>query len=759
MGQFLEAALYYASIGWKVFPLMPGQKIPFPGTHGCKDATTDEAAIRGWWRKFPDANIGFACGSDTGIFVVDIDVKGDIDGFRSLREFGQLPETIQQDTPSGGAHLFFSTSNPPLNRNSFRPGIDIRGNGYYVVLPPSVHPNGKSYVWKSGYSPWEFKAEIYPDSLRPRSQQWSFKAPALVKPVPSVVNHPDILERASLYLSQCDPAIQGQGGHDKLLWAAVALVHGFMLPESQAMQLLITEYNPRCVPPWNMGVPADSKDFRRKVSEAQKLTPDKKDGWLLEDESYAPVDFSRINVAAILSGHMSNGVHANAELQQRAELLLAQEPISLSDQQIISDQEYDFLIKPSGMLGEICSWINSTGFREQPFLALACSLAFLGALFGRKVKDAFGSRTNIYCMGVAPSSAGKNHAMSQIRRLCAGSAATELLGGDDIASDSAIEERIAQKPSTLFMWDEIGHLLAHIKSGISVHHAQVVSLLMKLYSAAGNIYLGKEYAEKNKQRVITQPCCCVYGTSTTERFTQGISPSELQDGWLGRCLVFQSTDVAAKKRGRHESPVPDHLIELVKRWKERIIAPPPIPSLTAIVGGNYEPIPEQLVVPTDQHAERVFIRFDMEAEKQGKLNPKMACLWAKGEENARRIALICAASESFENPTITESIADYSCRLMRYLLVDFCVRIVPEVVSCPLEANKRKVIAVVRSFGASGCIRSDITKATPNLNQKLRKEIIEDLTESGELAYRQIAEKSAPIFKYWTAENYLKLMK
>jgi len=361
-------------------------------------------------------------------------------------------------------------------------------------------------------------------------------------------------------------------------------------------------------------------------------------------------------------------------------------------------------------------------------------------------------------MGIAPSSGGKAHAMNQIRQLCAASGATDLLGGDDIASDSAIEDRISRVESTLFLWDEIGHLLSHIKSGISKHHAQVVSLLMKLYSAAGNIYKGREYAEKDRQRTIVQPCCCIYGTSTPERFAGGISPVELQDGWLSRCLVFCSPVSPQKKRGRKESVVPLHLSESVRAWYlRRQEYDNDGHSLGQFITSAFgKPSPKQVVVETDQQAEATFIAFDNETVEYGKVNPMLACLWAKGEENARRIALIVAAGENAENPMISGSNANYACRLVRFLLNDFSRIIVPEIVSSKTESDKRKVINSIGTFGLVGATKRDVTCSTRWADKRTRDNILADLLESGDIAI--CADKTGKTIRYWTGENYQKYL-
>jgi hypothetical protein len=719
-------------MGWNIIPLSPCQKTPAT-SHGVKDTTTDESKIREWWSLWPDANIGLACGENSGVYVIDIDVSETKNGFDSLKEFPQLPETIRQDTPSGGAHLFYAASDPPRNRNSFRSGIDIRGDGYYVVLPPSIHPNRGEYKWRKGNEPWTTKIAEYPEWMRPLTiSQFPTSANIVTNVVLRERNttNLDVIRRASMYLATCDPAIQGQAGHDKLLYAASRMVHGFLLTDEQTYDLLSSEYNPRCEPPWDLSTQKDERDFRRKISEARKLTPNNPEGWLLNDSSFANTSDCNIDLSLLLKGNSS-------------------------ESEFCQDKEYEFLIKPPGLLGEICSWINSTAIKEQPFLSVGCALAFLGALFGRKVKDKLGSRTNLYCMGVAPSSAGKAHAVNQMRRLASAAGATSLLGGDSIASDSAIEDRIYREPSTIFMLDEIGFLLSHIKSGTSHHHAQVISLLMKLYSSAGNIYLGKEYAEQEKQRVITQPCCCIYGTSTMDRFAGGLSPVELQDGWLSRCLVFQSNIEAIKKRGRDETGVPSILSEEVNKWYTRIIDERQNPQISNYVDNHFqkkEPI--QLVVDTTKEAECEFVNFDNECMEYGKIHGLLSCLFAKGEENARRIGLIIACGCNFDNPLIDLTIANFACRLIRYILIDFVNHVAPEIVEGRTDSDKNKIIKVISYYGSIGCERYSISRSTRNLNQKIRNELLSDLIESGEIAYQKI--ESA--YRYWTPDNYLKYL-
>lgn len=759
MSELLKAALEYAKLGWYIFPLLPGRKEPAT-SHGVKDATIDQIQISKWWSRNPKYNIGLACGRKSGVYVIDIDLdkeKG-IDGYKTLQKFTALPGTVKQETPRGGAHYFYKTNDPPANKNNWHPGIDIRGDGYYVLLSPSIHPNGGIYSWMENCDPFSRTPEKYPDWMRPPKRvPWRTpeKPPATrdesaVAEVSQGLFLNDKLKRASLYLNECDPAIQGCGGHDKLLWAAVALVHGFLLTNEEAFNLLSCEYNPRCIPEWVLSSPGDRKDFERKISEARKLRPQNRPGWLLEDAAYATPEAP----SAVVSAGALEMIRKHYEEKESKEtsrvLPIIRSPCG-------STSEFKYLCNPPGLAGDICSWINRTALKRQPFIALACTLSFLGSIFGRKIKGRLGDRTNLYCMSIALSSAGKAHAPNQIRRLCEHAGCLDLLGGDEAASDAAIECRLERNPSTLFLWDEIGLLLSYIQSGSNPHVARIVSLLMKLYSTAGTVYKGREYAEAEKQRTIVQPCCCVYGTSTPSRFQEGITLEELQDGWLSRCLVFESDMDPVKTRENYNELVPADISDKVNLWYLRdtsSVQKGDIESFSAYqsrTGSLLAKPPEQMIVEATKAAEKLFVNFDDESLRIGKENPDLACLWAKAEENARKISLIIAAGSEFEKPVITGPIAEYSCRLIRYILTQFINNTVPRIVSSKVDHNKQKILEIIRKTGKKGCTTRHITRFARWSMHKQRSDLLSDLIEGGEIISAQDPDGKGVFF--WTTEN------
>ena len=168
MNLLREAALGYAHRGWRVFPLhgivngtctCGRSDCTSAGKHplvrrGLYEATTDPRQIQSWWRRWRSANVGIATGAVSGIVVIDVDLPTAFGSLGALIE-AELPKTLTGFTGGGGVHLIYSSSDETLGNSAGRlpgldgelPGIDLRGNGGYVVAPPSIHRSGCYYEW------------------------------------------------------------------------------------------------------------------------------------------------------------------------------------------------------------------------------------------------------------------------------------------------------------------------------------------------------------------------------------------------------------------------------------------------------------------------------------------------------------------------------------------------------------------------------------------------------------------------------------
>lgn len=159
----LEHALHYAAKGWHVLPVHSiregacscgREDCPSPGKHprtrrGVHDATTDTTVIESWWNTWPDANVAIATGSVSGVWSLDLDTGGE-DTLNDLEEqHGKRPDTPEQHTGGGGLHILFTIAGLPKIPNKVRcgHGLDVRGDGGYIVAAPSNHASGGTYEW------------------------------------------------------------------------------------------------------------------------------------------------------------------------------------------------------------------------------------------------------------------------------------------------------------------------------------------------------------------------------------------------------------------------------------------------------------------------------------------------------------------------------------------------------------------------------------------------------------------------------------
>lgn len=152
----LAAALTYAEAGWSVVPMVPRGKQPLIPWVEFQERCATASEIRAWFKRWPTANIAVVTGAISGIIVIDIDPRhgGEAALLVLEGEVGPIPSTMEAKTGGGGRHLYFAYPGRPVgNRVGLRPGIDLRGDGGIVVVPPSVHPSGSRYAWTAGHEP------------------------------------------------------------------------------------------------------------------------------------------------------------------------------------------------------------------------------------------------------------------------------------------------------------------------------------------------------------------------------------------------------------------------------------------------------------------------------------------------------------------------------------------------------------------------------------------------------------------------------
>ncbi|MEN6527581.1 MAG: AAA family ATPase [Candidatus Polarisedimenticolia bacterium] len=240
----LAAALAWAARGFRVFPILPGDKVPPKAMAWKAQATTDPEQIKAWFAFEPSYNYGVATGG--GTLVVDVDAnKG---GYASLLDL-DLPETLTVRTPGGGLHLYYAAPDVQNSVDRIAPGIDVRSAGGYVVGPGShfADPGGKK-----GYTgPYSVEADLRclaaPESfvLRCGEPKQRDNRAAV-----SIDDPDDIVFAIHYLLKDAPAAVEGRGGNNTA-YAVAARLTEIGVSAERAVDLMLEHWNERCAPPWS----------------------------------------------------------------------------------------------------------------------------------------------------------------------------------------------------------------------------------------------------------------------------------------------------------------------------------------------------------------------------------------------------------------------------------------------------------------------------------------------------------------------------
>lgn len=276
--ELLKAALDYAAKGLPVFPCKADNKRPHTA-HGFKDASTDAEQIRSWWTRWPDAMIAIPAGERTKFWVLDVD---DPEAFEAVYS---PPETRRFDTGKG-YHLYFKfdPAKPIHNAQADKkqnwpfpalPGAETRGEGGYVIVPPSVHPTGRRYEWREGFSTIEAPKELL--RLMQRNSAPKLPATPVSAPRKRAIGNGSAYGLAALE-AECAAIMQAGDGEQEGTFSLAALkigqlVAGGEIEETYAREALIeaaesmASHNPR--DPWTRSQILKKVDDRMAAGKAE----------------------------------------------------------------------------------------------------------------------------------------------------------------------------------------------------------------------------------------------------------------------------------------------------------------------------------------------------------------------------------------------------------------------------------------------------------------------------------------------------------
>lgn len=381
-------------------------------------------------------------------------------------------------------------------------------------------------------------------------------------------------------------------------------------------------------------------------------------------------------------------------------------------------------LRPPGLLAEIVDYTLSKSMYPQPELAIAGAIALLATITGRKVKSEFGTRTNIYVLGLAPSGAGKEQARKTNKELLNAAGGTHLLGPERIASSAGLTSFVSSQLSPLFQLDEVGRLLATMKgsAGSAPHLFNIGTILMQLFSSSDQVWIGDAYADSKKTPKIDQPHAVVYGTAVPDGFWDGMTKDSISDGLLGRMMIFESGGYVSKTRPKTIEPS-ESLVESIRWW------------IDFKPGGNMSREFAQPITAT--HSEAALVRFESHLdaidERKKTDGVEGSALWSRAGEKVAKLALIFAISRQRETEEITIGLDDVNLaiKLSNWLTRRMLQKAGLHVSANETEASRKKLLRIVADVGR---IRlTDLNRRSQWLKRKDRNEFLDELRESGQI--------------------------
>jgi len=396
------------------------------------------------------------------------------------------------------------------------------------------------------------------------------------------------------------------------------------------------------------------------------------------------------------------------------------------------------LVMPDGLVGDLTDYMLSTARRPQPLLSLGASLCAIGALMGRQYRTESNLRSNLYVVGIADSGSGKNHAREIINEVFFEAGLAHHLGGNKIASGAGLLTALHRQPAILFQIDEFGMFLAAAadRRRSPRHITEILDNMTELYTAAGGVFLGAEYANRdgsNERRDINQPCLSVYGTTTPLHFWGALQGANVVDGSLARFLILPS-----------DEDYPDENIAVGMRQAD----PALIAGLQSVACGaghqkgnlagktaDQNTAVNPTIVPMTEEARARFrlLSAELTGELRAASGTAFTAILARIGENALKLALIVAVGRYPTNPAIDLSAADWAIDFVRHYARRTIAAVERHVADTETEAHLKRLKEVIRAAGSSGITKSEVTRASQWLKSRDRNEILETLIESGDI--------------------------
>ncbi len=423
-----------------------------------------------------------------------------------------------------------------------------------------------------------------------------------------------------------------------------------------------------------------------------------------------------------------------------------------------------------GAFGRMHDWIVATSPKPQPALALGAVLAFTAAVVGQRVQlQHFNTRPNIYVLAIGHSGAGKDRPPSACKQMArAAGMFTDIIGVEEVASDAGIITAVHKTPAQVMLLDEISFLLnAANNSRSGPHIANVIGVMLKLYSSSSGTFQGKAYADperiKGGPKVIDQPCASVYGSTTPAGITGALTSKDVTSGLLSRMVIFDAGDCDPRINPPANEPVPPEIIDWIIAFRKI----PIIQNVMHRVGGEAVMEPRVVMMTQDAFAMAMAFEGEMHTAK-AKARPRgKDALYVRALENALKFALLRACSTlavmSDTGPVIDESQLCVDAATMRWAIdlsratVERMDATTDEIADTPFEEQLKALRDLIKKGGARGVTMREIAKqAAGRRPKKVMDDLFEALTTAGDAFFVTGIKTKTRTRDAWVHRDFIK---
>ena len=688
----VDAALRYAELGYSVFPCAPGGKVPIT-PRGFKDATTDATQVRTWWEQHPDANIGMPTG---GLLVVDVDGEDNTwPGYPGkAQDLACGPISL---TPRGGRHHIFRQPVGKAWKNTagkIAPKVDTRADGGYIVVPPSV-VDGKPYRWAE-----TFELNVAPDEL-PEPPGW--------------------------LAAQLDGAgelfTKGDAGGDEIALTTPTVAH---------------------ISPQGTSPPLDGNTIpsgQRNATLARLAGSMRRVGMTREEIFGALTQVNKDRCRPPLSAREVERIAASICRYEPDQVAVAvaenhwaqdqqPEPSTGDTSSVLSDPGPlpEDLLRVPGFVSEVMDHCLAIAPYPNVVMAFCGALALLAVLSGRKVRDPGDNRTNLYLLGLAHSSAGKDRPRKLNTEILHAIGLSSCVG-NRFASGEGVQDALFCEPCMLFQTDEIDGMLLSINKARDARHENIMGTLLTMYSSANSVFPMRRKAGKESPGAIDQPHLVIFGTAIPNHYYEALSERMLTNGFFARMIILE-----CGKRSPGQEPrilaLPSRILETARWWAD---FRPGTGNLQ-----DWHPVPR--VVPHTDEAKRILIDTRLEAEVEyakAESSGDMVgtTVWGRVSEHARKLALLFAVSENHERPEIGRAAAEWARRFVVHQTRRALFMAQAHVADNPFHAECLKFLKKLREAPEQELAHSVLLKRM-KVDSRNFLSLVETLEQRGDIVIR-----------------------